>query len=191
MRGRWLLFGTLLGLAACGREPFLSTDVGAAAYGRDFRLADHHGELRSLADFRGKVVLLSFGYTHCPDVCPTTLAEAAAAVKALGPKADQVQVLFVTLDPARDTPELLAQYVRHFHPGFLGLRGDEAETARTATDFRVFWQKTPGSTAEGYLIDHAAGSFVFDPQGRLRLYHGYASGAGPLVHDIELLLDGA
>jgi protein SCO1/2 len=185
-----LLLGALLGLGGCGPEPFMSSNLGHVDYGRDFRLADHGGKPRSLADFRGRVVVLSFGYTHCPDVCPTTLAEASAVLKALGPRADQVQVLFVTLDPERDTPEVLGQYVRYFHPTFLGLRGDEAATAATASEFRVFWQKSPASTAQGYLIDHAAGSFVFDPAGRLRLYHGYASGAAPLAHDIEILLDG-
>ncbi len=178
-------------LAACGREPFMNTDVSGADYGRDFKLADHNRKPRTLTDFKGKVVLLFFGYTHCPDVCPTTLAEAAAMMKELGPKADRVQVLFVTLDPARDTPELLARYVPSFHASFLGLCGDERTTERTAKDFKVFWQEAPGSTAENYLIDHAAGTFIFDPQGRLRLYHGYGKGAPSLVHDIKLLLDGA
>jgi protein SCO1/2 len=181
----------LVVLAACGREPFMNTDVAGADYGKDFKLDDHTGKPRSLADFKGKVVLLFFGYTHCPDVCPTTLAEAAAMMNELGPQADRVQVLFVTLDPARDTSELLARYVPSFHPKFLGLRGDEPATARTAKDFKVFWQAAPGSTAETYLIDHAAGTFVFDPNGRLRLYHGYGKGALSLVHDVKLLLGGA
>jgi protein SCO1/2 len=165
--------------------------VSGAAYGKDFRLTDHNGSPRALADFKGKVVLLFFGYTHCPDVCPTTLAEAAAVMKDLGAQAERVQVLFVTVDPARDTPALLARYVPSFHPSFLGLHGDEQDIAKTARDFKVFSQKTPGSSAESYLIDHSAGTFIFDPQGRLRLYHGYGKGAASLVHDIELLLDGA
>ena len=193
MRGYPLLvaFAALVLLVACGREPFMNTDVSGAAYGKDFRLADHHGKPRTLADFKGKVVLLFFGYTHCPDVCPTTLAEAAAAMQALGAQADRVQVLFVTVDPARDTPALLARYVPSFHPTFLGLHGDEQQIAETTRDFKVFSQKTPGASAESYLIDHSAGTFVFDPQGRLRLYHGYGKGAASLVHDIRLLLDGA
>lgn len=184
------LIGIVL-LGACSREPFMNTDVSGAAYGRDFRLADHNGTTRTLADFKGKVVLLFFGYTHCPDVCPTTLAEAAAAMRELGPQADRVQVLFVTVDPLRDTPALLARYVPSFHPTFLGLHGDEQQIAKTARDFKVFSQKTPGASAENYLIDHSAGTFIFDPEGRLRLYHGYGKGAAFLVHDIRLLLDGA
>lgn len=186
-----LVLAALLSLAACSREAFMNTDVSGAAYGRDFRLVDHNGKTRTLADFKGKVVLLFFGYTHCPDVCPTTLAEAAAAMQELGPQADRVQVLFVTVDPARDTPALLARYVPSFHPTFLGLYGDEDQLGQTARDFKVFSQKAPGATAEGYLIDHSAGTFVFDTQGRLRLYHGYGKGAASLVHDIRLLLDGA
>ena len=193
MRGYPLLvaFAALVLLAACGREPFMNTDVSGAAYGNDFRLADHHGKPRTLADFKGKVVLLFFGYTHCPDVCPTTLAEAAEVMKELGPQADRVQVLFVTVDPARDTPTLLARYVPSFHPTFLGLHGDEQQIAQTARDFKVFSQKAPGASAESYLVDHSAGTFIFDPRGRLRLYHGYGKGAASLVHDIRLLLDGA
>ena len=188
---RWLAVAALVALVGCGREPFMNTDVSGADYATDFRLADHNGTPRTLADFKGKVILLFFGYTHCPDVCPTTLAEAAAVMKALGPQADRVQVLFVTLDPARDTPGMLARYVPSFHPTFLGLHGDDAAIAKTARDFKVFWQKTAGSSPENYLIDHAAGSFLFDPRGQLRLYHGYGKGAAPLTHDIRLLLDGA
>jgi protein SCO1/2 len=192
---RWhrllLVLGGITLLGACGREPFMNTDVSGAAYGRDFRLADHQGKPRALADFEGKVVLLFFGYTHCPDVCPTTLAEAAAAMRELGPQADQVQVLFVTVDPERDTPALLARYVTSFHPTFLGLHGDEQRIAQTARDFKVYSQKISGASAAGYLIDHSAGTFVFDPRGRLRLYHGFGKGAAFLVHDIRLLLDGA
>jgi protein SCO1/2 len=188
---RWLAMAALAALAACGREPFMNTDVSGADYGKDFRLVDHNGKPRTLADFKGKVVLLFFGYTQCPDVCPTTLAEAAMAMKELGPQAERVQVLFVTLDPARDTPEILARYVPSFNPTFLGLHGDATATATTAKDFKVFWQRVQGSTPEHYLIDHAAGTFVFDPQGRRRLYHGYGKGTASLVHDARLLLDGA
>lgn len=184
------LIGMVL-LGACSREPFLNTDVSGAAYGSDFRLVDHTGKPRTLADFKGKVVLLFFGYTHCPDVCPTTLAEAAGAMQELGPRADRVQVLFVTVDPERDTPALLARYVPSFHPSFLGLHGDAKQLADTARDFKVFVQKTPAGSPGEYLIDHSAGTFVFDAQGRLRLYHGYGKGVASLVHDIKLLLDGA
>jgi protein SCO1/2 len=182
----------VVAVAACTpRKPdFQGTDVTGVDWGRDFHLIDHHGHPRSLADFRGKVVVLFFGYTHCPDVCPTTLGELAEVMKRLGPDADKVQVLFVTLDPARDTPALLAQYVPAFHPSFLGLYGDEAATRKAAADFKVFYQKQPGRDADSYTLDHGANSFVFDPQGRLRLVFGYASGVEPLVHDIRLLLEG-
>lgn len=180
-----------LALAGCSRPPaFQGTDITGAAWGRDFRLTDHTGKTRTLADFRGKVVVLFFGYTHCPDVCPTTLGEMAQVMKQLGPDAQRVQVLFVTLDPARDTPALLAQYVPAFHPAFLGLYGDEATTRKTAADFKVFYQKQPGSSPDTYTLDHGANTYVFDPQGRLRLLFGFGSGAAPLVHDIRLLLAG-
>lgn len=181
-----------LALAGCGQEKpvFQGTDVTGVTWGRDFWLTDHTGRPRSLADFRGKVVLLFFGYTHCPDVCPTTLSEMAQLMKQLGPDGQRVQVLFVTLDPARDTPELLAQYVPSFHPSFLGLYGDEAATRQVAAEFKVFYQKQAGSTPEGYTLDHGANTFVFDPQGRLRLVFGYGTGADVLVKDIKLLLEG-
>lgn len=181
-----------LGLAGCGKSKpvFQGTDVTGVDWGRDFRLTDHTGRPRSLADFRGKVVVMFFGYTHCPDVCPTTLGDMAQVMKVLGPDAERVQVLFVTLDPARDTPQLLAQYVPAFHPRFLGLYGDEATTRKVAADFKVFYQKQAGAGPDSYTLDHGANTFVFDPQGRLRLLFGYGSGVDPMVHDIKQLLDG-
>jgi protein SCO1/2 len=179
-----------LALAGCGPEAprFRASDVTGTAYGRDFRLTDHHGQTRTLADYRGKAVVLFFGYTQCPDVCPTTLAELAEAMKRLGPDADRVQVLFVTVDPERDTPELLAQYVPAFNPSFIGLSGDADATARTAREFRVIYQKQPGREPGAYSMDHSAGTFVFDPQGRLRLYVGYGQGPDVFTHDIAELL---
>lgn len=186
---RWpAIWAALALLSACAPEPFLGTDITGADYGKDFHLTDHYGKPRSLADFRGRAVLLFFGYTRCPDVCPTTLSEAALAMKALGEDAKRVQVLFVTLDPERDTRELLAQYVPAFHPDFLGLSGDSAATAKVARDFKVFYQKQPGGTPGGYTLDHSAGSFVFDPSGRLRLYFGYGKGGDALTHDLRILL---
>lgn len=186
---RWpAIWAALALLSACAPEPFLGTDITGAGYGKDFHLTDHYGKPRSLADFRGRAVLLFFGYTRCPDVCPTTLSEAALAMKALGEDAKRVQVLFVTLDPERDTRELLAQYVPAFHPDFLGLSGDSAATAKVARDFKVFYQKQPGGTPGGYTLDHSAGSFVFDPSGRLRLYFGYGKGGDALTHDLRILL---
>jgi protein SCO1/2 len=177
-------------LAGCGQDApkFRASDVTGTTYGRDFRLTDHTGKARSLADFRGKVVVLFFGYTHCPDVCPTTLAELAETMKRLGKDADRVQVLFATIDPERDTRELLAQYVPAFNPSFLGLYGDAEATARTAQEFKILYQKQPGRTPGSYTMDHSAGSFLFDPQGRLRVYVGYGQGPDVFTHDIRELL---
>jgi protein SCO1/2 len=177
-------------VAGCAPDApkFRASDITGTSFGKDFRLADHHGRPRSLADFRGKVVVLFFGYTHCPDVCPTTLAEMAETMKRLGKDADRVQVLFATLDPERDTPELLAQYVPAFWPSFLGLRGDAEATARTAKEFKIFYQKQPGRTPDSYTLDHSAGTFLFDPQGRLRVYVGYGQGPDVFTNDIRELL---
>ena len=177
-------------LAACSPEApkFRASDVTGTAYGRDFKLTDHNGHPRTLADYRGKAVVLFFGYTQCPDVCPTTLAELAETMKRLGPDADRVQVLFVTVDPERDTQELLSKYVPAFDPRFVGLYGDADATARTAKEFRIVYQKQPGQTPGTYTVDHSAGSFIFDPQGRLRVYVGYGQGPDVFVHDIKELL---
>jgi protein SCO1/2 len=182
--------GVVALLAGCGQDApkFRASDVTGTTYGRDFRLTDHTGKARSLADFRGKVVVLFFGYTHCPDVCPTTLAELAETMKRLGKDADRVQVLFATIDPERDTRELLAQYVPAFNPSFLGLYGDAEATARTAQEFKILYQKQPGRTPGSYTMDHSAGSFLFDPQGRLRVYVGYGQGPDVFTHDIRELL---
>lgn len=182
-------------LSACSpsapsKSPFLGTDITGVDWGKDFNLTDHHGQRRTLADFHGKVVALFFGYTHCPDVCPTTLGELALTLKKLGKEADQVQVLFVTLDPVRDTPPVLAQYVPSFNPTFLGLTGSEAEVAQVAKTFKVFYQKQDQGSKAGYFLDHSANTFVFDPQGRLRLMYGFGVGTGPMIHDINQLLSG-
>lgn len=177
-------------LAGCqsGEPSFQSTDITGAEFGKTFALTDHGGRPRSLEDFRGQVVVVFFGFTHCPDVCPTTLAELAGAIRKLGPAGEKVQVLLVTVDPERDTPEILAKYVTAFNPRFLGLRGDAAETARVAKEFKVIYQKVAGPRAENYAMDHSAGSYIFDRQGRLRLYVGYGRGADVFAHDIGLLL---
>ena len=150
-------------------------------------LKDHNGRPRTLADFRGKVVAVFFGFTHCPDVCPTTLAELSQVMRELGADADKVQVLFVTVDPERDTPEVLRQYVPAFHPSFLGLVGDAEGTARAAKEFKVFYQKQPLKNG-GYSVDHSAGTYIFDRAGRLRLFAPYGRGAAALLHDIRILL---
>lgn len=188
-----LLLGLLFAaLAGCSpqRPEFKGTDVTGVPWGKDFHLTDPTGKPRSLADFRGKVVVVFFGYTHCPDVCPTTLSEMAAVMKRLGKDADRVQVLFITLDPARDTPAVLARYVPSFNPGFLGLYGDEAATRDTAREFKVFYQKRESPSRVGYTLDHAANTFVFDPKGRLRLLFGFGTGIDPITHDIKELLAG-
>ncbi len=179
-----------LTLGGCGlpQPAFKNTDVTGTDCCRDFHLTDHNGKSRTLADFRGKVVVMFFGYTQCPDVCPTTMAELRSALQQLGTDAERVQVLFVTLDPERDTRELLANYVPAFDPSFLGLYGDLETTAKTAKEFRVFYQKQPGPTPTSYTLDHTAGSYVFDPQGRVRLFVRHGDGGANLVADLRTLL---
>lgn len=181
----------LLGLAGCqppAPPAFESTDITGASFARDFSLTDHNGTPRTLADFRGKAVAVFFGYIHCPDVCPTTLADLAAALKLLGPQADRVQVLFVTLDPARDTPDVLKAFVPSFNPAFLGLYGSEADLRRVASEFKVVYQKTSVKSADDYLLDHSAGTYIYDPQGRIRLLMPYGSSPETIAHDLKILL---
>jgi protein SCO1/2 len=177
-------------LSGChGDKPaFESTDVTGADFGKAFALTDQNGKQRSLQDFHGQVVVVFFGFAHCPDVCPTTLAELANAVRKLGPAGDKVQVMLVTVDPERDTQEVLGKYVTAFNPTFLGLRGNAEETARVAKEFKVIYQKVEGQKPENYTMDHSAGSYVFDTNGKLRLYVGYGRGADVFAHDIGLLL---
>ena len=179
-----------LSCAACGpaAPKFQGSDVTGVGFGRDFKLVDHNGKPRTLADFRGKVVVMFFGYTQCPDVCPTTMAELATVMQQLDADAGRVQVLFVTVDPERDTAELLSQYVPAFNPTFLGLRGDAEATADVAKEFKILYQKQPGSTPGSYTVDHSAGTFLFDPQGRLRVYLSYGQGPDAFAHDIRELL---
>ncbi|MDB5840307.1 MAG: hypothetical protein JWQ23_2259 [Herminiimonas sp.] len=207
MRSTFFVFVLLaaLGLSACDRQgadssqmilspantSFKNTDVTGLAYGKDFKLTDHTGKVRTLADFKGKAVVLFFGFTHCPDVCPTTLAELATVMKQLGPDADKVQVLFITVDPERDTAEVLSKYVPAFDPRFLGMVGDQAATDKVAKEFKVFYQKAPGKEPGNYSIDHTAASYVFDPQGRVRLFIRHGQGAEPITHDLKILLSGA
>lgn len=179
-------------LIGCGQPQgptFEATDITGADFGRNFALTDQNGKPRTLADFRGKAVVIFFGYTQCPDVCPTTLAALKQAMEKLGPDAERVQVLFITVDPERDTQDLLSRYVPAFDPRFLGLYGNAEATARTAKEFRVIYQKVPGTTPGAYSMDHSAGTFLYDPQGRLRLYVGQAQGADVFAHDLKALLD--
>lgn len=179
--------------AGCDKLPgkqasFQNTDVTGLDYAKGFALTDHSGKPRTLADYKGKVAIVFFGYTQCPDVCPTTMAEMAGVMQKLGPQADQVQVLFITLDPERDTPQLLASYVPAFDKRFVGLYGTPEQTAKTAKDFKVFYSKVPGKEPGSYTIDHMAGSYVFDKDGRLRLFIRHGVAADSIVHDVRQLL---
>ena len=171
------------------KSPFKAIDVTGAPMGGELRLTDHNGKPRTLADFRGKVVLVNFGYTQCPDVCPTTLADLASAMKKLGADASQVQVLFVTVDPKRDKPELLREYLPAFDPNFLGLYGGEESTKKVTRDFKIYTQERPGKTPETYTVDHAAQTFVYDRQGRLRLVMGYGMAPDAIASDVRILLN--
>ncbi len=186
-----LFLSLALLLSACTEtRKFVSTDLSMVDWGKDFKLTDHNGQARSLGDFKGKAVVLFFGYTQCPDVCPTTLSTMREAMSLLGEDAKRVQVLFATVDPARDTPQLLAQYVPNFHPSFLGLLGTEATIAATARDFKVFYVKQPGKTADTYSVDHSTGSYAFDPQGKLRLLLRHGETPANVAADLKLLLAG-
>jgi protein SCO1/2 len=177
-------------LAACGEQKptFSSIDITGADYGKNFALTDHNGQVRHLSDFAGKVVVVFFGYTQCPDVCPTTLAELAEVKKLLGKEGDRLQALFVTVDPERDTPDLLKAYMANFDPSFLALRPTPEELPAVAKDFKIYYKKVPGASATSYTMDHSAGSYVFDTQGQLRLFTRYGSGAPVLAADIAQLL---
>jgi protein SCO1/2 len=179
-------------LAACGesKPQFSSIDLTGADYAKDFQLPDQDGKIRSLKDFQGKLVVLFFGYTQCPDVCPTTMTELAQVKKELGADGDKLQVLFVTVDPERDTPQVLKGYMANFDPSFIALRGSPEQLAAMAKDFKVFYKKTEGKTPTSYSMDHSAASYVYDTKGQLRLYTRYGSGATALVSDLKLLLKG-
>lgn len=188
----WRSSAVLIALlvAACSPEApkFRSTDLTGADFGKELALTGHDGKPRTLADFRGKAVVLFFGYTHCPDVCPTTLADMAGVMKALGEDAERVQMLFVTVDPERDTPEVLAQYAPAFDPRFLGLYGDATATQRVAKEFKIFYEKRPGSAAGAYTVDHSAQIYVLDATGQLRLFARQERIAADLADDLRALL---
>ncbi len=167
---------------------FKSVDITGADYARELNLTDADGRARTLAEFKGKIVVVFFGFTQCPDVCPTTLLELAEVKKALGPDGDRVQGIFVTVDPERDTPEVLKAYVDNYGAGFVALRGSLEETRAAAKQFKLFYSKVPGRTEGSYTMDHTAASYVFDTQGRVRLFTRYGTGAEALVHDLKLLL---
>ncbi|MBP9904036.1 MAG: SCO family protein [Rhodoferax sp.] len=164
-----------------------SLDITGAAYGKDFSLTDAQGQARTLADFRGKVVLLFFGFTQCPDVCPTALAAAVEVLQTLGEDASKVQVLFVSLDPERDTPAILQAYVSSFHPSFIGLSTDLPRTTETAAYFKVYFRKVP--MGGSYTLDHSAITYVFDTAGQLRLASPPGQQSARLAADVRQLLN--
>ncbi len=182
--------GVLGSISACSEKKpeFNAVDVTGADYAKDFALTDHNGQARTLADFKGKVVVLFFGYTQCPDVCPTTMAELAEVKKQLGKDGDKLQALFVSVDPERDTPTLLKAYMANFDPSFLALRPTPEQLPELAKSFKMYYKKVDGKTPTSYTMDHSAGSYVYDPQGRVRLFTRYGSGAPALVSDLQQLL---
>ena len=179
-----------IGLAACSdRKPsFNAVDITGADYAKGFTLADADGKQRTLADFKGKVVVMFFGYAQCPDVCPTTMTEMAQVKQQLGSDGDKLQVLFVTVDPARDTPEVLKAYMGAFDPSFVALIPTPDELAAVAKDYKVYYKKVDGKTPTSYSMDHSAASYVYDTQGRLRLYARYGAGVPSMVSDLKTLL---
>jgi protein SCO1/2 len=183
--------GALL-LSGCERAApphhFNAIDLTNATYAQGFALPDFDGKPRTLADFKGKVTVVFFGYTQCPDACPTTMAELAGVLKTLGPEAPRVQVVFITVDPARDTAALLKNYVTNFRPDFLALRPDEAQVRQLTKDFKLVVEKVPGKTADSYTIDHTAGCYVFDTQGRIRLFATQSLDPALLADDLKALL---
>lgn len=185
IRGFFLLIATLL-LSACSKPAFQGSDISQANIGSGFELIDMHGQKRTLADYRGKVSVLFFGYTSCPDVCPTTLAELRTSMAALGAQAKEVQVLFISVDPERDTPALLSQYVPAFHPSFIGLTGSKAQIDAAVKNYHAVYQKQ--GKDKNYTVDHTAGSYLIDRQSNTRVLINYGAGAATFTHDIQLLL---
>jgi protein SCO1 len=184
------LLAACAALAACkeSKPSFNAIDISGADYAKGFTLPDADGKMRTLADFKGKVVAMFFGYTQCPDVCPTTMAELVEARKLLGPDGDKVQVVFVTLDPERDTPAVLKAYVSNFDPSFVALVPTPAQLEQVARDYKVYYKKAEGTTPTSYTMDHSAATYIYDREGQLRLYARYGSGPQVLAADIKKLL---
>ncbi len=188
----WLLLCMSLSLMmGCQPSPssaFVGTDLTGTQFGKPLTLTDHTGKLRTITEFKGKVVVLFFGYTHCPDVCPTTMNDLKQTMKLLGDKADRVQVLFVTVDPERDTQAVLAQFVPSFDTRFIGLRGTVAEVAANMAEYKVYAAKVSEAGKTGYTMDHSAGLYVFDSQGAPKIYMSYGQKPADIAHDLQLLL---
>lgn len=192
---RSVLLATLAVLLGCDRSStshtkptFKGIDITGAEYARTLNLTDQYGKARSLEEFKGKVSVVFFGYTQCPDVCPATMAELAQIKKSLGKDGERLQGIFVTVDPKRDTQEILKSYMANFDPSFLALHGTPEQTKAAAQEFKVFYATSPGKTESSYTVDHTAGSFVFDARGKVRLFVRYGSGAEALAADLKLLL---
>ncbi|RZI77078.1 MAG: SCO family protein [Variovorax sp.] len=181
-------FGLSLSGCTDAKPTFNAVDLTGADYAKDFKLADADGNVRTLADFKGKVVVLFFGYAQCPDVCPTTMTEMAQVKQQLGKDGDKLQVVFITVDPARDTPTVLKAYMGAFDPAFVALIPTPEQLAATAKDFKAYYKKVDGSTPTSYSMDHSAASYVYDTEGRLRLYARYGAGAAPMLADVQALL---
>ncbi|MGB3067550.1 MAG: SCO family protein [Ottowia sp.] len=181
-----------LGACSDAKIQFHGVDLTGADYAKDFQLTDFNGQPRTMADYKGKVVVLFFGYTQCPDVCPTTMAELAEAKKLLGADGDKLQGIFISVDPERDTPEVLKAYMGSFDPSFVALYAASPEKlAETAKAFKIYFKRVDGKTPTSYTMDHTAASYVYDQKGQLRLYARYGSGAQALADDVKLLLKGA
>ena len=195
LQRRSLVLGLMAaaGLAACSpdKPAFRGVDITGAEYAKDFALPDQRGQVRSLKDFAGKAVVVFFGYTQCPDVCPTTLQELQQVKRLLGADGDRLQAVFVTVDPERDTTELLKAYMESFDPSFVALRPGPEQLQALLKDFKIYAKKVEGKTATSYTMDHSAQSYIYDPQGRLRLYSRYGSGPQAMADDLRLLLKGA
>ncbi|MDP9900619.1 SCO family protein [Variovorax ginsengisoli] len=187
-----LATGALLGLQVTGcteaKPAFNAVDMTGADYAKNFSLTDADGKVRTLADFKGKVVVLFFGYAQCPDVCPTTMSEMAQVKQQLGKDGDKLQVLFVTVDPERDTPVVMKAYMNAFDPGFVALIPTPEQLAAMAKDYKAYYKKVEGKTPTSYSMDHSAASYIYDTQGRLRLYARYGAGVAPMVADVQALI---
>jgi len=181
---------SLLGLSACSdpKPAFKGVDITGADYAKELNLADQNGQVRKLKDFSGKLVVVFFGYTQCPDVCPTTMQEFAEVKRLWGPDGDKLQAVFVTVDPERDTTELLKAYVENFDASFVALRPTSEQLPLIAKDFKIYFKRVDGKTPTSYTVDHSAGSFTFDTQGRVRLFNRYGMDAQALADDFKLLL---
>jgi protein SCO1/2 len=182
---------SVLGLTACmdPKAAFKGVDITGADYAKELNLPDQNGQVRKIKDFSGKLVVVFFGYTQCPDVCPTTMQELAEVKRLLGPDGDKLQAVFVTVDPERDTTELLKAYVENFDPSFVALRPTPEQLPQIAKEFKIYFKRVEGKTPTSYTMDHSAGSYTFDAQGKVRLFNRYGMGAEALAHDFKLLLN--